>query len=205
MQVMGHTSRRTFLAYMSNTVSVDAQAIMFGENSRVNEIDFVRSMSFHRDLHGPKPSTSSLTQSGVRAPRTFVSAEEELKRRLMERERLKDERRQFEQGSRKYDDLGALPHGEEDFDYLEEGGIERVRPRPSLWMSVLLRYDTTRAEVVRNFYSKEGKESLSLQQAIEPLVKMADPSPWFATYPIPGAGADDNYDECPSCGKSAKL
>lgn len=197
--MMGHSNEKMFQVYMSQVVPVDSQAITQGTEQQTEEIEFLRSMTFRRNLNAPKPHTASLTQSGKRSRIVCDSQEEYERERHTKRQKFRQERDEFFQDpcATQSESPSELEEGK--FECVTAGRMIRVRPKPSQWLKIMLRYDHDRAHVVRNFYERESKEPLPLEEALEPLVSMANPGPFYALYPLPGVSADTA--ECPWCKK----
>lgn len=151
---MGHSDDLVFQHYQSRIVPVDTQAIAQGQEQWMDQINFTRSMSFGRNLNAPKPRIASLIKSGKRSRIACNSKEEYERERAVKRIRLKQERNDFFESPQ----AAQLPTpdqsggNEDEYEYVTDGRITRVRPKSSRWMKILLRYENARADVVRKFF-----------------------------------------------------
>lgn len=85
---MGHSDDLVFQHYQSRIVPVDTHAIAQGQEQRMDQINFTRSMSFGRNLNAPKPRTASLIKSGKRSRIACNSKEEYERERAVKGMRL---------------------------------------------------------------------------------------------------------------------
>ncbi|KAF2174444.1 hypothetical protein K469DRAFT_675779 [Zopfia rhizophila CBS 207.26] len=170
-QRMGHKHDDTFQAYISRISGVDSQSIMLDQPQREELFDVLRSMAMDRQLDAPMPPGSKLTAPRRARPESFSPGQDyKILREMQRDEYLKEREDFFKRGPfERIETCQAEDAGE-----IEDDGVLVLPPRSaSRFLSTVLKYQFSRAQVAKNFCQLAPGESLALADAVKPLMEMA--------------------------------
>ncbi|KAF9733691.1 hypothetical protein PMIN04_012523 [Paraphaeosphaeria minitans] len=211
-QLMGHTNDGTIQSYLSEDVGIDAQNAVRNLPQDHARLDFTISIAFSRDVGAPTPSSNMLGQVPLTIPKerldalsiAFPKRSRQSLRNLIRKSNYQNHRQRY------FSDIEAgrvhPPNGEAQVAELLDGVDEahpheiqsnkdaiqlesrRLRPSSSELFKIILKFDTYRRAVIESFFPistgvDAAPTSLSLAQAVAPLIELARPVSFRPKFP----------------------
>lgn len=189
---MGHQRDATFQSYISRVSGVDTQAIMLNRPQRQDLMDYVQSIAPFIDLNAANSrSSANLAAPIVEGPRV---RSKRLTLKAKRVQQIQKERRMIRK------DEESTPEGDRRSNSRVGPYDKIVRSGPAISLKAYLKYDANRLAVVERFYERPRGHRLSIEDAIRPLVELANPRPLPFHYP---RAAPDCLGQCTICGVAA--